>query len=346
MMERNTEQQIQPVADIETPKMNLDFAREVLTMESKAVAGLIDLVEDSFVRAAECMYECARHNGSVIVTGVGKAGIIGSKMSATLSSTGTPSHFLHPAEAVHGDLGRVQPRDVILALSHSGESEEILRLIDPIKQREITLISITGDEKSRLARHSDISLCMGKLQEACPLGLAPSVSTTCMLALGDALALTIMKARQFGPEDYARFHPGGALGAKLMTVGQTAMFQKGQSLPIAAENDTIREMLEKSETLKRRGAIMVVDAAGKLSGIITDGDLRRSMVHHGSEMLEMTAAQIMTPDCKRVREDTLAAEAMAIFHKHRIDELPVVDEENKPVGLIDVQDIVAIKIVG
>lgn len=336
----------QPPAGNFQLRIDLNFAREVLEMESRAVGGLAEIVDDGFARAAGRMFECAGHHGSVIVTGVGKAGIIGGKISATLASTGTPSHFLHPAEAVHGDLGRVQSRDVILALSHSGESEEILRLIEPIKQREIALISITGDGNSRLARHSDITLCMGKLREACPLGLAPSVSTTCMLALGDALALTIMKARQFAPEDYARFHPGGALGAKLMTVGQTAMFQKGQPLPLAQETDTIEQMLEKAESLKRRGAIMIVDLRGRLSGIITDGDLRRAMVHHGSKMLSLETRKIMTPDCKRVREDTLAAEAMAIFHKHRIDELPVVDEENKPVGLIDVQDIVAIKIVG
>lgn len=327
-------------------EFDIDFARQVLGAEAEAIFKLVSAINGDFVLAADWMYRCTENHGCVIVTGVGKAGIIGSKISATLASTGTPSHFLHPAEAVHGDLGRVQPNDLILALSHSGESDEILRLLDPIKQREIRLVSITGDINSRLARHSDIVLCMGKLIEACPLGLAPSVSTTCMLALGDALALMIMKARRFGPEDYARYHPAGALGARLMTVGQTAMFSKGQQLPIAGLDETVEQMLVHNENLKRRGAVMIVDTQGRLAGIITDGDLRRAVLSQGADLLATPVSRIMTPGCKRVREDTLAAEAMAIFHKHRIDELPVVDADDRPVGLIDVQDIVAIKIVG
>jgi arabinose-5-phosphate isomerase len=277
---------------------------------------------------------------------MGKAGIIGKKISATLASTGTPSHFLHPAEAVHGDLGRVQENDVVVALSYSGESDEIIRLLEPIKQREIKLIAITGDLESRLGRHSDVVLCIGNLTEACPLGIAPSVSTTCMLALGDAIAFTVMKARDFGTEDYARFHPGGSLGAKLMTVGQSMMFKHGEELPLANTGDTIKQMFAKTEGLKRRGAVMVVDGGGKLEGIITDADLRRAMAKKPEALLGYKTSEIMTVDCKRVSEDTLAAEAMAIFHKYRIDELPVVDSKDRPVGLIDVQDIVAIKIVG
>ncbi|MHC4291297.1 MAG: KpsF/GutQ family sugar-phosphate isomerase, partial [Planctomycetota bacterium] len=284
--------------------------------------------------------------GSVIVSGMGKAGIVGNKISATLASTGTTSHFLHPAEAVHGDLGRIHTTDIVLALSHSGESEEIVRLIEPLKQRQIKLVSIVGDPQSRLAVHSDIVLCMGMLTEACPLGVAPSVSTTCMLALGDALALTTMKLREFGVEDYARFHPAGTLGRKLLTVGQTMWFKSDESLPVAQLNDTIEQMLTKNETTKRRGAVMVTDAEGKLAGIITDADLRRSMARMGEEVFSVKCSEMMTPNCKRVREDALAAEAMAIFHKFRIDELPVVNAEDQPVGLIDVQDIVAIKIVG
>jgi arabinose-5-phosphate isomerase len=243
-------------------------------------------------------------------------------------------------------LGRIQTSDIVLALSHSGESEEIVRLIEPLKQREIQLVSIVGDPHSRLAVHSDIVLCMGMLTEACPLGVAPSVSTTCMLALGDALALTTMKLRDFGAEDYARFHPAGALGRKLLTVGQTMWFKPGESLPLAQENDTIEQMLLKNETTKRRGAVMITDAEGKLAGIITDADLRRSMAKMGAAVFSVKCADLMTPNCKRVCEDALAAEAMAVFHKFRIDELPVVNADDQPVGLIDVQDIVAIKIVG
>jgi arabinose-5-phosphate isomerase len=187
---------------------------------------------------------------------------------------------------------------------------------------------------------------MGMLTEACPLGVAPSVSTTCMLALGDALALTTMKLRDFGAEDYARFHPAGALGRKLLTVGQTMWFKPGESLPLAQKNDTIEQMLLSNETTKRRGAVMITDAEGKLAGIITDADLRRSMAKMGAAVFSVKCADMMTPNCKRVREDALAAEAMAVFHKFRIDELPVVNADDQPVGLIDVQDIVAIKIVG
>ncbi len=324
--------------------IDVEFAESVVRAEGNAVMGLSILIrEPSFKNSVQLFLDCS---GSVIVTGMGKAGIVANKISATLASTGTASHFLHPADAVHGDLGRIQSNDIVLALSHSGESEEIVRLIEPLKQREIKLISIVGDPDSRLAIHSDIALCMGMLTEACPHGAAPTVSTTCMLAMGDALALTTMKARNFSIEDYARFHPAGALGRKLLTVGQTMWFKKGESLPVSLQEDTVEEMLRKNETTKRRGAVMVVDTSGKLIGIITDADLRRTMEKEGLGIFAMKASELMTPDCKRVREDALAAEAMAIFHKYRIDELPVVDTDDKPVGLIDVQDIVAIKIVG
>jgi arabinose-5-phosphate isomerase len=323
---------------------DLNYAKMVLQAEAAGVAALTGLVDQpSFEKACRMMLECS---GSVITSGVGKAGMIGNKISGTLASTGTPSHFLHPTEAVHGDLGRVQSNDIVLALSHSGRSDEILRLIEPLKQRDIKLICIVGDAESRLAKHSDIALCMGKLTEACPLGLAPSVSTTCMLALGDALALTVMKARQFSAEDYARFHPAGALGAKLITVEQAMLFKSGESLPIARHAQTVQQMLDITSQQKRHGAVMVTGNDEKLIGIITDGDLRRAMTRFGKDVFGKHAEDIMTAGCKRVGKDTLAAEAMAIFHKYRIDELPVVDAQDRPVGLIDVQDIVAIKIVG
>jgi arabinose-5-phosphate isomerase len=187
---------------------------------------------------------------------------------------------------------------------------------------------------------------MGKLNEACPLGVAPSVSTSCMLALGDALALTVMKARNFSVEDYVRFHPGGSLGAKLMTVEQSMMFRPGEKLPLVAATDTIRSVLKNTSDVKRHGAVMVVDEQGKLTGIITDGDIRRLMTTEGDRAFDVKAGEVMTKNCKKVRVDALAAEATAIFHKYRIDELPVVDAGDRPVGLIDVQDIVTIKVVG
>jgi arabinose-5-phosphate isomerase len=324
-------------------KFDLDYARQVIDSESKAIKGLADIIGPDFERAAAMIYGCS---GSAIVSGIGKAGIIGRKISATLASTGTPSHFLHPAEAVHGDLGRLRKEDIVLVLSYGGETDEITRLINLVKQSQIPLIAITGENDSTLAKYSDVVLSMGKLTEACPLGIAPSVSTTCMLALGDALALTVMKARNFSVEDFARFHPGGSLGTKLMTVEQSMFFRPGEKLPTAAGSDTIGKILKNTSDVKRHGAIMVVDKQGRLAGIITDGDIRRLMTKDGPGGFDMKASDVMTKNCKRVRLDALAAEATAIFHKHRIDELPVVDADDKPVGLIDVQDIVTIKVVG
>ncbi|MCK5269811.1 MAG: KpsF/GutQ family sugar-phosphate isomerase, partial [Sedimentisphaerales bacterium] len=278
-------------------------------------------------------------------TGVGKAGIIGQKVSATLASTGTPSHFLHAAEAVHGDLGRLRDNDIAIVLSQSGESNEIVRLIALLKKLGVRMIAITGNKQSPLAQHSEVILWLGDLEEVCPLGLAPSTSTTCMLALGDALALTVMKARNFQAEDYARYHPGGALGRKLVTVEQAALFSRGDALPQAPDNYTVRAALEKAEsyTALRHGCIMLVDSDGKLTGLLTDGDLRRGMKEKGIQIQNIPVREIMTHNPRVVRPDTLAGEAMAIFHKYRIDEIPVVDEAGKPVGLIDVQDVLALR---
>lgn len=324
-------------------EFDLDYARSVIKAEANAIAAVTPIVDASFARAAEMICHCT---GSCIVSGIGKAGIIGQKISATLASTGTPSHFLHPAEAVHGDLGRLRKNDIVIVLSYGGETDEVVRLINLVKQLEIKLIGITGEKNSTLSNHADVVLCMGRMSEACPLGVAPSVSTTCMLAVGDALAFTVMKARNFSVEDYVRFHPGGSLGARLMTVEQSMMFKPGEKLPIAQFTDTIEKLLAKTSDVKRHGAVMVVDSAGRLVGIITDGDLRRLLTKEGRRAFEMKAGDVMTANCKKIRADALASEATAIFHKHRIDELPVVNADNKPVGLIDVQDIVTIKVVG
>lgn len=324
-------------------EFDLNYCKEVISSEARAVGSLVDVVDANFSKALELIYNC---RGSVVITGVGKAGIVGQKISATMASVGTPSHFLHPVEAVHGDLGRVSSEDVVIGMSFSGNTDEILRLINLVKQQEIPLIAITGNAESQLAKHSDVLLCIGKLEEACPFGLAPTVSTTSMLALGDALALGVMKAKKFTAEDFARYHPGGSLGAKLITVGQSMDFRIGEELPVARIGDTVEKMLKETRHLKRRGAVMAVDDAGKLVGIVTDADLRRYIADQGSSALALKVEDIMTADCKRVCEDTLASEAMAIFHKFRIDELPVVDENGRPVGLIDVQDIVTINVVG
>ena len=324
-------------------EFDLDYARKVIESEADAIRSVTPIVDESFARAMEMIYNCS---GSVILSGIGKAGIIAQKISATLASTGTPSHFLHPAEAVHGDLGRLRESDIVIVLSYGGETDEVIRLINIVKQLEIKLIAITGDSDSTLSKYSDVVLCMGKLSEACPLGVAPSVSTTCMLAIGDALALTVMKARNFSVEDYVRFHPGGSLGAKLMTVEQSMLFKPGEKLPVADAADTIEQLLRKTGDVKRHGAVMIVDKNGGLVGIVTDADLRRCMTKQGRHAFELKVGDIMTARCKKIRADALAAEATAIFHKYRIDELPVVDADNRPVGLIDVQDIVTIKVVG
>ncbi len=324
-------------------EFDLDYARSVIRAEASAIASMTPIINGAFVKAAQMLYECT---GSCIISGIGKAGIIGRKISATLASTGTPSHFLHPAEAVHGDLGRLRKDDIVMVLSYGGETDEITRLINLVKQLQIRLISITSDMDSTLSRHSDVVLCMGKVNEACPLGVAPSVSTACMLTIGDALAFTVMKARRFSVEDYVRFHPGGSLGAKLMTVEQSMMFRPGEKLPVVNAGITVRRMLEETSDLKRHGAVMVVDEQSRLAGIITDADLRRLLTRQGPEAFDLAVGTIMTANCKRIRADALASEATAIFHKYRIDELPVVDAEDRPVGLIDVQDIVMIKVVG
>ena len=324
-------------------KFDLDYARKVIKAEAEAIGSVTPIVDASFAEAAGMIYDCT---GSCIVSGIGKAGIIGQKISATMASTGTPSHFLHPVEAVHGDLGRLRKDDIVIVLSYGGETDEVIRLINLVKQLEIKLIAITGDSDSTLSRHADVVLCMGQINEACPLGVAPSVSTACMLAIGDALAFTVMKARNFSVEDYARFHPGGSLGAKLMTVEQSMMFRPGEKLPLAQVTETVKQLLKKTSGIKRHGAVMVVDKDGRLAGIITDADLRRLVTQEGQQAFGFKVSDIMTADCKKIRADALAAEATAIFHKYRIDDLPVVDTDDKPVGLIDVQDIVTIKVVG
>jgi len=332
------------MAKSKAKKVDLADAKDLLRREAQAVATLAEGLNSGFTQAAQMIYEC---KGTVVLTGIGKAGIIGQKISATLASTGTPSHFLHAAEAVHGDLGRLRDGDIAIVLSHSGKSEEIVRLIALLKKLSVRMIAITGDENSPLAQHSEVTLSIGKVQEVCPLGLAPTASTTCMLALGDALAMTVMQMHNFQAQDYARYHPGGALGRKLVTVEEAALFTRGKPLPQASEKCTVQEALTQAEarTKMRYGCVLLVDDSGKLTGIFTDGDLRRALKEKVANVHDTAAAEIMTRDPKVVRPETLASEAMAIFHKYRIDEIPVVDDDHRPVGLIDVQDVVALKVV-
>ncbi len=322
----------------------LELARKVLSAEGMAITSLAERIGEDFALAAESVFHC---QGKVVLTGVGKAGIIAQKMSATLASTGTPSIYLHPVEALHGDLGRLDRDDVVIALSHSGHSEEILRLLDHIKARGATLIAVTGSDDSALARHADVQVCYGQVEEACPHGLAPSVSTSCMLAMGDALALTVMQMHDFTPADFAVFHPGGSLGRKLLKVEDAMTFRKGQRLAVASDATTLGEALAEGQKVPRRsGALLLADAEGKLSGILTDADLRRLLsMHDPAEFLSRPVAEMMSSDPKHAHLGQLASEALAVMNKHRIDELPVLDVDHRPVGLIDVQDLLGIRTV-
>ena len=327
---------------MDEPSADLELARKALRLEGSAIAALSESIGESFAAAATSIFNC---EGKVVLTGIGKAGIIAQKISATLASTGTQSIFLHPVEALHGDLGRLQRGDVVIALSDSGQTDELVRLLDHIKSRGAKLIALTGEGESPLAKHADITVTYGSVQEACPLGLAPTVSTSCMLALGDALAATVMQMRKFTPEEFAAFHPAGSLGRKLLKVEEAMMFKKGQRLALVSQALTVGEALVEAEKVTRRtGAMLIVNADGRLEGILTDADLRRLLVRFpGENVLTKPIREIMIRNPHHIRVGELASEALAIFNKHRIDELPVVDSEGRPVGLIDVQDLLGIK---
>ncbi len=324
------------------PRPDLKLARKVIATEAECIGALAEGIDERFAAAAAAVYAC---RGTVILTGIGKAGLIARKISATLASTGTMSIFLHPVEALHGDLGRVRRDDVVIALSHSGRTDEIVRLANHIKARGAKLIVITGLAGSPMAEFADIALCYGDVEEACPLGLAPTASTSCMLALGDALALTVMGMRKFSPEEFEAFHPAGALGRALLKVEEAVTCRKGESLPVADERLTVREALLEAEKIKRRaGALLLVDGDGRLTGILTDADLRRLMLGGDVEaLLDRPVREVMHRDPKRIRIGSLASEALAILNRYRIDELPLVDEQDRPVGLLDVQDLVGLK---
>jgi arabinose-5-phosphate isomerase len=322
-------------------RADVAYARNVLAVEAEAIRQLRSRIGDEFVQVAGLVYRC---KGNVITSGIGKAGIIAQKISATLASTGTPSQFLHAAEAVHGDLGRVRPDDLVLILSYGGETAEVTRLVGQLEKMKIPIVAMTGTAESTLARKAQVLLWLGQIEEACPLGLAPSATTTAMLALGDALALTVLKMRQkdggFGREDFALYHPGGSLGRQLIMV-ETIMRQ-GSSLPVARDSATVRDALASLRGMRRRsGAICLVDGRGRLTGILTDADLRRLLESGREEALSRPISEVMTPRPKCVQAGDTAADAIAIINRHFIEELPVVDKRGRLVGLVDVQDLLA-----
>jgi len=314
---------------------DLVFAREVIRAECRAMEEMSGRLGESFGAGVEAILRC---RGRVVVTGVGKAGLIGQKISATLASTGTPSYSLHPVEAIHGDLGRITEEDVVLALSNSGETE-VVHLLPTLKRIGARVIAMTGNSASTLARHSDVVLDMGPIEEACPLRLAPSASTTAMLALGDALALTVARRRNFDKEQYALYHPGGELGRKLMKVDE--VMRGPEKCAVVTAETEVREALKTSPS--RAGALCVVDEEKRLVGIFTDGDLRRRL-SKDSAFLDGPLSAVMTKGPKRIRLGSLAQEAAKIMDDYEIDELPVVDEHDTLRGVVDVQDLLAARL--
>ena len=311
---------------IAPPAIDLALARKVLQTEAAAIQALVDRLGESFERAVRLLLDC---RGRVIVTGMGKSGIICRKIAATLSSTGTPAFFLHPAEAIHGDLGVLQPEDVIIALSYSGETDELLRLLETIKRLGARLIAITGDCRSTLGQSADVAIDCHVSEEACPMNLAPTASTTAALALGDALAMTLLVAKGFSEDRFASLHPGGK-GKRLMRAEQ--LMQGGDQTPVVSDQTPIPQVIYEISS-KRLGMTCVVDDTGALSGIITDGDLRRHMTGQ-TNLLERTAADVMTRNPVTIRRDTLAAEALLVLERRKITAIVVVNDDQRVLGVV------------
>jgi len=319
--------------------VSIKRAKQVLDIEALAIRNLKNRIGRDFSKAVEIIY---KSKGRVIVTGMGKPGFIAQKISATLSSTGTPSLYLHPAEALHGDLGRVTKDDVVIAFSNSGETEEVVRFLPIIKKIGVKLIAIVGNISSTLAKNSNCTLNTNVKKEACSLGLAPTASTTAMLAMGDALAIALLDRRGFKEKDFAMYHPGGILGKRLLLTVEDIM-RKGTAHPIVKETLTVKQVLLKI-TKARAGSATVVDKGGKLIGVFTDGDLRRH-VEKDRNLLIRKVKDVMSKTPTIIRHHRLAAEAFQILRAKKIDELPVVNEKGKPVGLVDVQDLLKAGIV-
>jgi arabinose-5-phosphate isomerase len=317
----------------------LDLARQVLRIEAAAVASLIPRIDERFLAALGLMLNC---RGRVVVSGIGKSGHIARKIASTLASTGTPAFFVHPAEASHGDLGMIARDDVFIGLSNSGESAELLTIVPLIKRQGAKLIALTGNADSSLAREADVHLDAGVTEEACPLGLAPTASTTAALALGDALAVALLDARGFGADDFARSHPGGKLGIRLLTRVRDVM-RTGEALPAVPAAATLAEaVLEISR--KGMGLTSVLNPDGTLAGVYTDGDLRRSL-EKLVDFRTTCITEVMTRNPRTVKTERLAAEAVQIMEDHRISQLIVVDEENRPVGALNMHDLFRAKVI-
>ncbi|CAB3766096.1 arabinose 5-phosphate isomerase KdsD [Paraburkholderia humisilvae] len=317
----------------------LALARDVLDIEADAVRALRDQLDDGFVEAIDFILGC---RGRVVVSGIGKSGHIARKLAATLASTGTPAFFVHPAEASHGDLGMITSDDVFIAMSNSGESEELLAILPLIKRLGAKLIAMTGRPGSSLANIADVHLNAGVSKEACPMNLAPTASTTAALALGDALAVAVLEERGFGPDDFARSHPGGALGRRLLTYVRDVM-RIGDQLPQVTPDQTVRDALFQL-TAKRMGMTAVVDDETRVKGIFTDGDLRRVLERDG-DFRNLSIGAAMTPHPRTIGPDRLAVEAVELMERHRINQLLVVDEAGRLIGALNMHDLFSKKVI-
>lgn len=315
-----------------------EFGQQVIRAEIAALEQMSKLFDDAFDRAVDLILACS---GNVVMTGVGKPWLVGQKISATMASTGTPSISLHPTEAAHGDLGRIRENDVVIAMSNSGASEEVVRLLPILKRIGATVIGVTGKLDSDLAQHSDVVLNLGKVDEACPLKLAPSASTTAMMALGDALALAVMEKRGFAHEDYAKFHPAGALGRKLMQV-EELMRPLDETATVEGSASVKEALFAMSE--QKSGLANVVDDKGMLLGVFSDGDLKR-LIQSDESQLKATIADVMTKPGVRVKRGELTQSALKVMESKRIGEVPVIEENGKLIGHLQLKDLIKAGIV-
>jgi arabinose-5-phosphate isomerase len=313
--------------------MVLKQAKEVLQIEAEGILGIVDRLDNNFVKVVNLVYGC---KGRVIMTGIGKSGIVARKIVATLNSTGTPSLFLHPVEAMHGDLGMVSAGDVVIALSSSGETDELNMLIPSIKRIGCPLIAFTGQIDSILGRQSDITIDVGIEREACPLGLAPTASTTALLAVGDALAVTLIRKRRFKSSDFKKFHPGGSLGQYLSLKVQRIMLT-GKKVPVVSKGQTMRQAIQEINRVQL-GAVLVVERENILAGIVTDGDIRRCLMTQ-ERIYDRPVEEVMTTEPKTLGPDSLASQALSIMEKHQITVLPIVNPVQKVRGILHLHDI-------
>ncbi len=310
-----------------------EIGRRVLRTEARAILDLVPRLGREFEKAVELFFRC---RGRIIVTGMGKAGLVGRKISATLASTGSPALSLHPVEALHGDLGMVGKEDAVLAISRSGESEEITNLLPFLKQAGVPVVALTGNSRSTLARHSDVVLDARVKREACPHNLAPTSSTTAALAIGDALAVALVERRGFQPADFVRLHPGGALGRRLL-LKVSDLMRTGRFHPVVGESTPVKDVLFRI-TSARAGSATVVDRFGRISGIFTDGDLRRQ-IEKDRGVLSRPVRDVMTRSPLTLGPETLAAEALRLLSDRKVDEIPVISPRGRPLGLLDIQDL-------